>query len=373
MPGLITNNMALLKVADKLVRGGDYAGALDAILKARQTDPTNKYAEAYEDRVRGLIAQPSGNTAEPSLTGQEQEEAKPSTAAPDSRLAEVVALLDKANSAMARSDFPEALDYLGQARRLDPQDEDIRVLEEQVRGACEGASPTAAEPFVDFEVVLSTLEAYSSEAIALAESGDYDEALHLVTKGFMFDPSNQRLREAEQYILVARQLSDTHQQTIASAFDHYQRLLEQERLLREELSSHINRAKVFFSNGELEDALTETALGYTIDQENEELHDIERSIWKLKNENAPDADTQANQEDIARLIRLHILTAEEFAKNGDFERALDGLAKAYVIDPANMEIKRAEVRIRQAELRHHQAAGSPLKLVYHYDRVVNGE
>ena len=76
---------------------------------------------------------------------------------------------------------------------------------------------------------------------------------------------------------------------------------------------------------------------------------------------------------MARLIRLHILAAEEFAKNGDFVKALDGLAKAYVIDPANTEIKRAEVRIRQAELRHHQASGSPLKLVYHHDRVVNGE
>lgn len=373
MPGLMTNNMALLKVADKLVRGGDYAGALDAILKARQADPTNKYAEAYEERVQALIAQSSESAAETSDSVPVVEQTKPTTAAPDSRLAEVVALLDQANAAMARSDFPEALDYLGQARRLDPNDEDIRVLEEQVREACEGASPTPTEPYVDFDVVLSTLEAYSSEAIALAEGGDYEEALHLVTKGFMFDPSNQLLREAEQYIVTARQLNDTHQQTVASALDHYQRLLAHERMQQEELSSHISRAKIFFSNGELEEALTEIALGYTVDQENGELQEIERSIWKLKNANAADTDGQANQEDIARLIRLHILTAEEFAKNGDFERALDGLAKAYVIDPANMDIKRAEVRIRQAELRHHQAAGSPLKLVYHYDRVVNGE
>jgi len=51
----------------------------------------------------------------------------------------------------------------------------------------------------------------------------------------------------------------------------------------------------------------------------------------------------------------------------------NGLAKAYVIDPSNNELKRAEVRIRQQEIRHHQAAAQPLTLVYHHERVANAE
>lgn len=373
MPGIISNNMALLKVADKLVRQGDLQAALDAILKARESEPTNRYVDAYEERVRALIA---AQSAPAETSGSDTGAATGNAdgpAAPYSRLGEIVALLDHANTAMARGDFPEALEYIGKARQLDPDDQDICALEDQIRYACEGASPNQAEAIVDFDVVLSTLEAYSSEAMELAGSGDYEEALHLVAKGFMLDPSNEQLHEAERYIIAARRLNESQQQTVDYAVDHYQRLVARERMDREQLAQHVNRAKVFFSAGELEDALTEIALGYTLDESNGDLHEIEGSIWKLKNAKTADTESTACQADVARLIRLHILTAEEFAKNGDFKQALDGLAKAYVIDPANMEIKRAEVRIRQAELRHHQAAGSPLKLVYQYDRVVNGE
>ncbi|HSQ77060.1 MAG TPA: hypothetical protein VLT13_15980, partial [Bacteroidota bacterium] len=75
-----------------------------------------------------------------------------------------------------------------------------------------------------------------------------------------------------------------------------------------------------------------------------------------------------------RLIRLYLLSAEEFALGGEFTRALDDVAKAYTLDPANSDVKRIEVKIRQQELRHHkQAAEPPLKLIYHHDRAANGE
>ena len=196
MPGIISNNMALLKVADKLVRQGDLQAALDAILKARESEPTNRYVDAYEERVRALIA---AQSAPAETSGSDTGAATGNAdgpAAPYSRLGEIVALLDHANTAMARGDFPEALEYIGKARQLDPDDQDICALGDQIRYACEGASPNQAEAIVDFDVVLSTLEAYSSEAMELAGSGDYEEALHLVAKGFMLDPSNEQLHEA---------------------------------------------------------------------------------------------------------------------------------------------------------------------------------
>ena len=45
-----------LKQADKLVREGSFAAALDEISKARARDPRNLYALAYEERVRSLVA-----------------------------------------------------------------------------------------------------------------------------------------------------------------------------------------------------------------------------------------------------------------------------------------------------------------------------
>jgi tetratricopeptide (TPR) repeat protein len=370
MPGLNTNNMALLRLADKLVREGDHQGALTAILKARQMDPANRYAEAYEERVRSLLPGVAG--ADPGSPDDSPGD-PPTTAAPCSRLAEIVALLDQANTAIARADFPEALDYIGRARQLDPENGDICALEEQVRGACDSASPTSTESLQDFEIVRSTLEAYTSEAMELTATGEYEEALHLVTKGFILDPTNEYLREAERHIIAARQIAEAHDEALAFAAEHYQRLLERERTLREEFARHLDCARTLFRNGAYDDALTEIALGYTADPGNEELQTVERAVWQAKGASPSQAEYSARHEEMERIIRLHILAAEEFSKNGDFIRALDGLAKAYVLDPANKDIKRAEVRIRQAELRHHQASGSPLKLVYHHDRVVNGE
>jgi tetratricopeptide (TPR) repeat protein len=357
-----------------MVRDGDHQGALNAILKARQMDPANRYAEAYEDRVRALITAentvPDGAAVTADGTGDPRAH---TTAAPTTRLAEIVALLDQANAAIARADFPEALEFIGKAHQLDPENGDICALEEQVRGACEGASPTPAEDPNEFEVVRSTLEAYTSEAMDLTANGEYDEALHLVTKGFILDPTNEQLRDAEKRINAARQLADAHRESIASAVEFYHRLVERDRTLREELAHHIECARTLFRNGAYDDALTEIALGYTTDPVNEDLQALEHAVWQSKGSSAATTEYPARQEDTARIIRLHILAAEEFAKNGDFVRALDGLAKAYVLDPASKDIKRAEVHIRQAEIRHHQAAGSPLKLVYHHDRVVNGE
>jgi len=374
MPAQNTNNMALLKVADKLVRNGDLKGALDAILKARQLDATNRYAEAYEDRVRALL-QKSALTDEtaPDAGIEEARAPAPTTAAPSSRLAEIVELLDHANASIARNEFHEALDYIGKARQLDPENEDIGVLEEQVRGACDSASSKSTEPFVDFEVVRSTLEAYISEAMELAAKEDFEEALHLITKGFLLDPANQDLRAAERHITTARELLEKRRQTEAIAAEHYRRLVETDRVRHEDLVRHIECARKLLRNRSLDDALTEVALGYTIDSHSAELKQIEQEIWQEKRDVSPALENPEKNAGVARLIRLYILSAEEFAKNGDFVKALDGLARAFVIDPANVEIKRAEVRIRQAELRYHQASGSPLKLVYHHDRAVNEE
>jgi tetratricopeptide (TPR) repeat protein len=368
------HDMALLRLADKLVRNGDLQGALSSILKAREVDPSNRYAEAYEERVRGLLKQQGAPEAEETVVPQPAAKVVVDAAAAlNRRLEEIQSILNDVNSAIIRNDFPEALEFIGKARELDPANDDFAVLEEQVRAAVEGASSIAEDPPVYYEVVKSTLDAYVAEAVDLAARADFDEALHLVTKGFVLDPTHEGLRDAERYINVARQIQEAQKKSTSIAEQHYRLLVEREHEAREELAGHIKTARVLLRNGAFDEALTEIALGYTIDAQNEELQEIERSIWQTRASAQTEPEIPPKQEEVARLIRLHILAAEEFAKNGDFVKALDGLAKAYVIDPANTEIKRTEVRIRQAELRHHQASGSPLKLVYYHDRVVNGE
>jgi tetratricopeptide (TPR) repeat protein len=469
-------NITLLKLADKLVREGHYAQALGAILRARREDPANRYAEAYEERVRALLHTPE--------TDEGPGECEPTESQADTPLLtsieEIVSLLGKANEALACDDFPGALELIGEARRLDPDDVDIKALEEHVRTTC-SAAPIDITPGHEQEIIRGTIRAYEDEVYELAARGEYEESKELLSRALTLDPADNDLRAcerlihaaakidrqyAEVYMLAAQTVqrvepvpsagfegttvAEVHEAPaiisptdvrvapevespagthpvpqIESVSDPYQMrnvqsiadtlpttgpketdaVLAQDSpstaapagepargqksepvpamfqpagtasnaTRRAQIVRHANAARVLCNGGAYDEALTEIALGYILDPMDEGLHAIEESIWEAKASCTAADDSPRSSGDCSRRIRLQILAAEEFARSGEFTRALDGLAKAYVIDPANNELKRAEVRIRQQEIRHHQAATQPLILVYHHERVANAE
>lgn len=363
-----TMQMTFLKQADKCIREGNLMGALALIQKAREENPENRYAEAYEERVRSLLA-----VEESMPVAESMAPVVPDLTEPAAPLAEIVDLLHAASDAVSGSDFRGALTILGQARQLDPDNSDISALEEQIRAALE-APTTEPPPAEDEAVRRATIRSYCQSACDLVARGAYDDAMALVTRGFVLDPSDPDLLECECLITTSRSLADELMaaQDAARAHEEQERKETAERA--ECIARHLARARELTAAAAFDEALTEIALGFLVDPESKELRTAEQEVWKNKNALAREAGEPRTSDETARLIRLHILAAEEYARNGDFTGALDGLAKAYVMDPTNTDVKRAEVRIRQQELRHHQqSAGSPLKLVYHYDRVVNGE
>lgn len=363
-----------LKLADKCVREGNLAGALALIQKARAENPENRYAEAYEERVRALMPPDAGAppaTPLPPVVATAKVPAPP--AAPAMPLTEIVGLLSKAYDALSNSDFSGALAILGEARQLDPTNGDITALEEQISAAISAPStPTGSG--THYAVVRSTIQAYCEEACDLAARGEFMEAMQLVARGFVLDPADRDLLECERLINYSRLLSDMQQAAVEAAAHRIEKDRLAEDALLGRLAQHLSRARELMTAAAFDEALTEIALGQLIDPTAQSLHALEEEIWKRKNASAREhADPRTNAE-TARLIRLQILAAEEFARSGDFTRALDGLAKAYVLDPTNTDLKRAEIKIRQQELRHHQqSANTPLKLIYHYDKVANGE
>jgi tetratricopeptide (TPR) repeat protein len=419
-------NITLLKLADKLVREGHYARALGAILRARQEDPANRYAEAYEERIRAL------------LQAQQTDEGPGECPAPECKvetplsksIEEIVALLGGANEALARNDFPAALELIGRARELDADDADIKALEEHVRITC-STNPIDMTPGHEQEIIRGTIRAYEDEVYELAAQGEYGEATDLLARALMLDPADTDLRSCERLIHAAAKVERQFAEATILAAQAVQRLdpdrpagsitldllMTQARTpgadaapaqesgpaadraadrtpaqqpvrtaamgqlpgtgsaaaRRAEIAHHLNAARILCNGGAYDEALTEIALGYILDPMHDGLHEIEDAVWTAKASCAAADHTPQSSGDCSRRIRLQILAAEEFARSGEFTRALDGLAKAYVIDPANNELKRAEVRIRQQELRHHQAAAQPLTLVYHHERVANAE
>ncbi len=380
-----------LKLADKCIREGNLAGALQLIQKARAENPENRYAEAYEERVRALMppdqAEAASSMPPPAPVQADSQNTtrstiqpapvtstpRPAPATPAMPLAEIVGLLSKAYDALSSNDFDGALAVLGEARVLDPTNGDITALEGQISAAI-AASTAPAQPSEHYAIVRSTIQAYCEEACDLTARGEFTEAMQLVARGFVLDPADRDLLECERLINYSRLLSEM-QQTAIDAAAHR---IEQEKLAEDalmgKLAHHLGRARELMNAASYDEALTEVALGQLIDPTAQSLHAIEEEIWKRKNVLAREQADPRTTAETARMIRLQILAAEEFARNGDFTRALDGLAKAYVLDPTNTDLKRTEIKIRQQELKHHQAsANTPLKLIYHYDKVANGE
>lgn len=365
-------NMTSLVHADKFVREGNLAAALALIRKVRRDDPSNRYAEAYEERVCALMGCPIS----PDEDSSEPADAQSSTPAGQSAvpLAEIVSLLSKAHEAFSQGDSSAALEILSRAHQLDPKNADIPELEEQIRTAC--SAPAASGPDIHYAIVRDTIAAYIDEASHLASRGDFENAMHLIAKGFVLDPMDEGLRECESMITDARALVARQEAELEAARKRVARQEEEEEEARraQRLHHHIARSRELLTSASYDEALTEVALGLVIDPESLSLHALEQVIWKEKNDHAAmEASARASSEH-GRLIRLYLLSAEEFTRGGEFNRALDEVAKAYTLDPTNTDVKRIEVKIRQQELRHHkQAAEPPLKLIYHHDRAANGE
>jgi len=364
-------NMTSLVHADKFVREGNLAAALALIRKVRRDDPSNRYAEAYEERVCALMGRPISSAADPPESSDAQ--SSPLEAEPVASLAEIVSLLSKAHEAFSNGDSTGALEILSLAHQVDPKNADIADLEEQIRAACSATTPAGSHD-IHYAIVRDTIAAYVNEANHLVSRGDYDDAMHLVAKGFVLDPMDAGLRECERMITSARTKAAVEQAEREAARKRVTLEEEEEARRGQRLQRHIVRARELLTSASYDEALTEVALGLLIDPESLSLHALEQVIWKEKNDHAAMEARAHASTDQSRLIRLFILAAEEFARGAEFARALDEVAKAYTLDPANSDVKRIEVKIRQQELRHaQQLAESPLKLIYHHDRAANGE
>ena len=118
----------------------------------------------------------------------------------------------------------------------------------------------------------------------------------------------------------------------------------------------------------------------TIDPDNADLKTLEEDIVKAQaeeelgalEESGVTGDVNLKNEERDQLIWIHQRAADELQKQKEFAKALDELAKAYVIDPLNKELKKAEIRIRQNEIRHAQQTGQTLKLIYPNEKAVGG-
>jgi len=285
--------------------------------------------------------------------------------------------LGSARFEFSQQRYESALAEVALAFLLDPFDEDIKALEEEILAA-QGHNRTEEvqfdQPAVSIEEGPEAVQTHITEAHRLIHVGMYDRALEELTRAFIIDPLNEEVQVLEREIDSLR-FASAPPETVTSSMQKSAEVPGSEPSMEED---HLARAEECFDREAYEEALAEVALGLLDHPNDTDLMDLERKIWEAQNEARRSAQPEKSerelhaQEERARRLQLHLLAADEFQKQNDFTRALDEVAKAYVIDPLSPEIKKLEVRIRQNQSRQSPVSANALKLVYPNEKAAGG-
>ncbi|MCX7983514.1 MAG: hypothetical protein N3A63_01235 [Bacteroidetes bacterium] len=342
-----------LKLADKLVREGNYVAALEEIKKARAKDPRNLYALAYEERVRSLVTQQKASEGTPQPSGPQP---IPAALEHISNLAIVEA---QRSAAVAAKQEQEML--------LRKKEEEERRKQEEMRR----------------KAIEAKIQAFLQRAMEYEAKGEYNRALDEITRAYLLEPANEKIHELENRILRAQEEARAReeaerqrrqqeeerrrQEAIKAQLARLQQEKEEKRRKEEEarkaaqqqkIKQYLQHAHELYSAGHYDEALSELAFVVVVDPLNEEVLALERKIREaqeleqqkqLELYRKREEEQRKKREAILAAIQKHIENAERLAAQGKFSDALRVITRAYVLDPINEDLQNCEKKILAAQ------------------------
>jgi tetratricopeptide (TPR) repeat protein len=316
--------------------------ALSEVADGYSYDPNNTTLRSIEQQIQDAYQRYQDKQAE------------------DEKHSQIEELILKAKEHVAKESFAEALKILAQATALDPKREALKTMKAEI----EKTQATAKKRKLS-EENNKIIQKHIFRAKECRVLRGYEEALVEINQALSLDSSREDLLELKNQL----EQESTEWQA------------EKEKNAQESsLKQHLHQAREFLTNKVYDEALMEIALGLTVDPKNADLAALEEEVMKaqanaeiVENElAAKSSDSGFKNEERDQLIWIHLRAADELQKQNEFAQALDELAKAYVIDPLNKEVKKAELRIRQNEIRHAQQTGQTLKLIYPNEKAMGG-
>ncbi len=352
----LTEVIAFLKNADKYIRQGDIHRALEEIMRARDKNPTIMYARAYEEYVRSVLLKQTDGTAADATTKE-------------SVIAQLMPTLEKILDLAIKEVKRSAVAAYKQKEvfALQKQQEEEQKHEEQLRSA------SLARKIADYLKRARELEAHGDYRNSLNEVArafmldPTDERILQIEEEIKTAQDRQdRQEEAER---AARQKEEEVRREQLFAQWKVQRDVEREEEMRKREEAHkqaraqkireyLQEARSLFAEKNVEQALSQLAFVMVLDPLNEEVLDLN---WKIR-----EAQTRTSEEHIAKRqqqaeeerkreesIRLavskNLEKALEFLGQQRFGEALRVITQAYFIDPSNEEVIALERRIMAEE------------------------
>jgi tetratricopeptide (TPR) repeat protein len=395
--------------ASRFASEKEFSKALDEVAKAFMLDPLNESIQKFETQLQKEF--------------HEYQEEQHKTQEEEARKNALIKHQTRAKEFLDREAFDEALSEIADGYSYDPNNATLIALEQQIQDAYQRWQGKQAEEEKNTQIEDLLFKAKECLAKEL-----FDEALKTITQAIALDPKRENLKSTKAEIEKAQEtfkkrkrseennkiiqkhmfrakecrvlrsydeaLAEVNQAlALDSSRDDVLKLrdqLEQEfaewkaqkdqNAQKTSLKEHLRQAREHLTNKVYDEALMEIALGLTIDPQNSDLAALEAEVVKAQAEAetaeselaAKSSESGFKNEERDQLIWIHLRAADELQKQNEFAQALDELAKAYVIDPLNKDVKKAELRIRQNEIRHAQQTGQTLKLIYPNEKAMGG-
>jgi len=355
----LTEVIAFLKNADTQVRQGNIHLALEEIVRAREKNPTIMYARAYEEYVRSILVKQkqqlidgvNNNESQNNVIAEmlptlekildlaikeikqsavsafkqkevlalrkqrEEEQFREEELRVKGITRKISAYLNRARELQNKNDFHSALNEIARAFMLDPTDERIQQLEDEIKEQQQAVKQKDERE----------------------NAGRQKEEQERREKLFV-EWQQQRQREKE---LQKKQEEDAYKQARAQKIREYLQVVRTQ-----------------FAEGKLDEALSQLAFVLVLDPLNEEVLSLN---WKIReaqaeqNKKTLELRQQQMEQEAKKMeairagVQKQLLKAEECLSEKKYQDALRIITQAYFIDPTNEETAALERRIIAAE------------------------
>lgn len=295
--------------------------AQQEVATSLQANPSSEEAKNLQREIERALNEP---VAEPSLLNS----------------ASVNAVILLVRRYIEREKYDEALDEVSAGLEIDSDNAELLALRDTI------VEQQALKGKRELDARLHELLQQIRERFARTE---FERALDEIETAFQEFPNNGELLALKS--------------EVETAHDKWKEMQLFERHTAG-VHAHVKNARAMLTEGKLTDAATEIALGMVLAPYSPELKKLEKELWDLQ---AKAEETTRREEEERRKVqesvrlKMHLLAAEEFAKHGQYGKALDEIVQSYLIDPMDFEARQLEMKVRQ---QMHRNNAAPLKLVY---------
>ena len=400
---------AFLERSKDYLGKGDFNRALDEVARAYLLDPANEKIHAAEDLIRKsqeetrlrvdqerIHKQQEENQkrqellkAQVARMQQEKEEKRrrEEEARNQAQQQKISQYLNRAQEFLNNGRLDEALSELAFVVVVDPLNEEVLSLERKIRDAQEQEQAEQLEQYhrreeeqrKKREAIITAIQKHIENAERLASQQKWSEALRVITRAYVLDPVNDALQACEKRIQTAqeealriaeeqRRLSEetvavSRKKNFASSNRQNANALCLARAQKQKQNAVPTKKRFSFTSQKpagicpterYEDALGEVALAFIINPFDEDVKRMEQEIITSQNQKKAQ-ETAIAEEDAAAMptdetgeqISKHLAEASQFASEHEYSKALDEVAKAFLLDPLSEAVQKFEFQLQK--------------------------